>query len=137
MIPTEKTVLTFWEKFLEIQTKMLWSSKQVQVHMFSSEPQEWPLLDKTIAYWINTKSNAQIHLVGNLIIWYSASIAVVSFASIFPRSYFLNKSYLFFSLSMLLWAYFIYCDADAYAMTYQTKNGLDFWQLAIYFLLAI
>lgn len=46
MIPIEPTVLTFLEKFRELQLKMLWYTDSVQSHMYSSEPLEWPLLSK-------------------------------------------------------------------------------------------
>lgn len=58
MIPTERTHLSFWQKFRELQMKMLWQSTEtVQNHMYSSEPSEWPLLSKGIAYWYQKESN--------------------------------------------------------------------------------
>lgn len=67
MIPTQKTTLTFLEKFFELQFKMLWTqssdSLPTNTHMYSSEPLEWPFLGKGIAYWVDGSSNAQIHLV--------------------------------------------------------------------------
>ncbi|XP_067643351.1 protein O-mannosyltransferase 1 isoform X2 [Eurosta solidaginis] len=46
MIPTKVIKLTFIEKFFELQTKMLLYTKQMDDHMYSSTPLEWPLLDK-------------------------------------------------------------------------------------------
>lgn len=61
MIPTEKTKLTFWQKFRELQAKMLWqNSETVQNHMYSSEPLEWPLMGKGIAYWYQKETNVRI-----------------------------------------------------------------------------
>uniref|UniRef100_A0AAG5DKB6 Protein O-mannosyltransferase 1 n=1 Tax=Anopheles atroparvus TaxID=41427 RepID=A0AAG5DKB6_ANOAO len=77
MIPTERTKLSFWNKFYELQMKMLLHSDKLESHMYSSEPHEWPLIDKGIAYWIDAESNAQIHLLGNLVIWYSATLGIV------------------------------------------------------------
>lgn len=57
MIPTGPTKLTFWEKFIEIQSKMMWHSDQVTNHMYGSEPMEWPLMNKGIAYWVDKSSN--------------------------------------------------------------------------------
>lgn len=58
MIPTTATHLSFWEKFLELQYKMLFTSQEyVQNHMFSSEPLEWPFLTRGIAYWVSSESN--------------------------------------------------------------------------------
>lgn len=60
MIPTTKTTLTFWSKFTEIQSKMIWTTDQIQNHMYSSEPTDWPFLTKGIAYWIDKNSNVSI-----------------------------------------------------------------------------
>ncbi|XP_067643362.1 protein O-mannosyltransferase 1-like isoform X1 [Eurosta solidaginis] len=57
MIPTKVIQLTFIEKFFELQTKMLLYTKQMDDHMYSSTPLEWPLLDKDIAYWVNPKTS--------------------------------------------------------------------------------
>lgn len=58
MIPTAATKLSFWEKLLELQYKMLiTATENVQNHMYSSEPLEWPLLSRGIAYWVSSKSN--------------------------------------------------------------------------------
>lgn len=57
MIPTERTSLSFWQKFRELQLKMFWQSETVQNHMYSSEPIEWPLMSKGIAYWYQKDTN--------------------------------------------------------------------------------
>ncbi|GBP62826.1 Protein O-mannosyltransferase 1 [Eumeta japonica] len=58
MIPTAGTQLTFWEKFLELQYKMITHSVDApHGHMFASEPAEWPLLTRSIAYWLSSRSN--------------------------------------------------------------------------------
>ncbi|XP_033209225.1 protein O-mannosyltransferase 1 isoform X2 [Belonocnema kinseyi] len=83
MIPLKATTLTFWEKFLELQIKMLFDGQEAQnSHMYSSGPLEWPLMTRGIAYWVSTKSNAQIHLLGNLAIWYSGTIAVIIYSGL-------------------------------------------------------
>ncbi|XP_052873270.1 protein O-mannosyltransferase 1 [Anopheles cruzii] len=81
MIPTEPTRVSFWSKLYELQLKMLLHSDKVESHMYSSEPHEWPLLDKGIAYWIDGASNAQVHLLGNLVLWYSATLAIVLYVA--------------------------------------------------------
>uniref|UniRef100_A0A182V2U2 Protein O-mannosyltransferase 1 n=1 Tax=Anopheles merus TaxID=30066 RepID=A0A182V2U2_ANOME len=81
MIPTEPTKLSFWNKFSELQLKMLLHADKLESHMYSSEPHEWPLMDKGIAYWIDGDSNAQVHLLGNLVIWYSATMAIVLYVA--------------------------------------------------------
>lgn len=82
MIPIEPTVLSFLEKFRELQLKMLWFTDTVQSHMYSSEPMEWPLLNKGIAYWVDKKSNAQIHLLGNVVLWYSGSLSIFVYCAL-------------------------------------------------------
>lgn len=83
MIPTATTELTFWEKFIELQYKMISHAPDApQGHMFASEPSEWPLLVRSIAYWLSPTSNAQIHLIGNLITWYTGSICVLVYGGL-------------------------------------------------------
>lgn len=58
MIPLQVTALSFWEKFAELQVKMLSSGQEGQnSHMYSSGPLEWPLMSRGIAYWVSNDSN--------------------------------------------------------------------------------
>lgn len=83
MIPLQATTLSFWEKFVELQIKMLFSSQEGQnSHMYSSDPLDWPLMSRGIAYWISNDSNAQVHLLGNIAIWYSGTACVVIYSSL-------------------------------------------------------
>lgn len=84
MIPTKPTILSFWQKFLELQWKMLTSVgiAQTDTHAYSSYPSEWLFLTRGIAYWIGTGNNAQIHLLGNPIIWYTASAGLFCLVAI-------------------------------------------------------
>ncbi|KAJ4442184.1 hypothetical protein ANN_12050 [Periplaneta americana] len=78
MIPLRATTLSFWEKFIELQYKMLFANQEnVQNHMYSSEPLEWPLMARGIAYWVSPHSNAQVHLLGNLVVWLSGSASIM------------------------------------------------------------
>ncbi|XP_035726639.1 protein O-mannosyltransferase 1-like isoform X1 [Vespa mandarinia] len=78
MIPLRATTLSFWEKFVELQIKMLFGGQEGQnSHMYSSGPLEWPLMSRGIAYWVSNDSNAQIHLLGNIAIWYSGTAALI------------------------------------------------------------
>lgn len=82
MIPTKATSLSFWNKFFELHYKMMFSATDgVQNHMYSSDPLEWPLMSRGIAYYISNDNNAQIHLLGNFFIWYSSTIGVISYLS--------------------------------------------------------
>lgn len=79
MLPMKQTSLSFYQKFIELQAKMLWHSPQNSGHMYSSEPLDWPLLTKGIAYWVDTHSSGQIHLIGNVLIWYTSTLAILMY----------------------------------------------------------
>ena len=67
MIPEAPTYLTFWEKFLELQIKMLITNQEnVQNHNYASDPSEWPFLTRGIAYFISKESNVCIIVVGTI-----------------------------------------------------------------------
>ncbi|CAM1321564.1 POMT1 (predicted) [Pycnogonum litorale] len=76
-VPTKPTTFTFFEKLCELQYKMLTANQEnVQEHMYSSDPLDWPLMTRGIAYWVSQTSNAQIHLLGNLLIWYWSTFSI-------------------------------------------------------------
>lgn len=93
MIPTAATSLTFWEKFFELHYKMLFSgTESVQNHMYSSEPLEWPLMARGIAYWVSSTSNVRLRLIPykirkiHLIVWAPKTLKnVVQLFFIFKR----------------------------------------------------
>ena len=69
-IPLEPVVMGFWEKFFELQIRMLFiSNENVQNHMYTSSPWEWLVLTRGIAYWVSPESNVilkfnlQIYLI--------------------------------------------------------------------------
>ena len=67
MIPEAQTYLTFWEKFLELQIKMLITNQEnVQNHNYASDPSEWPFLTRGIAYFISKESNVGFKSSRNL-----------------------------------------------------------------------
>lgn len=64
MIPLRATRLTFWDKFVELQTKIFFNAQEGQnSHMYSSEPLEWPTMTRGIAYWVSTESNVRIRKI--------------------------------------------------------------------------
>lgn len=105
MIPVEPTILSFLDKFWELQLKMLWHKDTIQSHLYSSEPLEWPLLGKGIAYWVDRNSNAQIHLLGNIVIWYSATASIVIYCA-FLLFYMLRRRRHCYDLDDNRWAHF-------------------------------
>ncbi|XP_064153659.1 protein O-mannosyl-transferase 1 isoform X4 [Anguilla rostrata] len=75
--------LTFMAKFMELQWKMLSVKAEVYEHKYSSSPTEWVMMDTNIAYWLHPSSNAQIHLIGNIVTWTLATVGLAVFASLF------------------------------------------------------
>lgn len=60
-VPLSPTFLSFWDKMLELQSKMLINTENIQNHIYSSDsPLDWPLLTKGIAYWLSPKSNVSL-----------------------------------------------------------------------------
>ncbi|XP_023303033.2 protein O-mannosyltransferase 1 [Lucilia cuprina] len=106
MLPTKPTALTFFDKFFELQSKMLWHGPQIQAHMYSSGPLEWPLLSKGIAYWLDTTSNGQIHLLGNILIWYTSTLGVLVYM-ILGVFYLLRRRRLCYDIDESEWQKFL------------------------------
>ena len=63
LIPEAPTDLSFMEKFLELQIKMLITNQEnVQNHNYASDPTEWPFMTRGIAYYISKASNVKLKL---------------------------------------------------------------------------
>ncbi|XP_021079539.2 protein O-mannosyl-transferase 1 isoform X4 [Mesocricetus auratus] len=75
--------LSFMARFSEVQWKMLTLKNEDSEHKYSSTPLEWVTLDTNIAYWLHPRTSAQIHLLGNIVIWVSASLATVAYTLLF------------------------------------------------------
>ncbi|XP_017133950.1 protein O-mannosyltransferase 1 isoform X1 [Drosophila elegans] len=106
MIPTKRTRISFWAKLLELQSKMLFQTKSVPSHMYSSMPHEWPLMDKGIAYWLDSESSAQIYLLGNVLIWYTATTGILVYAGLLAF-YAARRQRLCFDISEQEWQRFL------------------------------
>lgn len=107
MIPLAATKLSFWEKFLELQYKMVFIVKEnVQNHMYSSDPIEWPTLTRGIAYWVSSEDNGQVHLLGNVIVWYSGTISVILYFAFFVW-YLLRRRRHCYDLTPDSWDHFV------------------------------
>ncbi|XP_053509899.1 protein O-mannosyl-transferase 1 isoform X3 [Ictalurus furcatus] len=75
--------LTFMAKFMELQWKMLTVRNEESEHKYSSLPLEWITMDTNIAYWLHPSSNAQIHLIGNIVTWTLANLALLVYVVLF------------------------------------------------------
>ncbi|XP_077003383.1 protein O-mannosyl-transferase 1 isoform X2 [Tamandua tetradactyla] len=81
--PTQVDVsrnLSFLARFSELQWRLLTLRSDDSEHKYSSTPLEWVTLDTNIVYWLHPRSSAQIHLLGNVVVWASASLATVVYA---------------------------------------------------------
>ncbi|GAB0098898.1 Protein O-mannosyltransferase 1 [Sergentomyia squamirostris] len=107
MIPLTRTNLSFLRKFMELQLKMLWYTDSLQInnHMYGSTPIDWIFMSKGIAYWVDPESNGQVHLLGNLVIWYSGTLAVFIYLG-FLVVYLLRRRRLCYDLPEAEWKKF-------------------------------
>ena len=66
----------FFGKFWELQ-KVMWKTNAglVESHAWDSRPEAWPILRRGINFW--GRQHRQVYLMGNPIIWWSATAAVV------------------------------------------------------------
>ena len=61
MIPLKPTYMSFWNKFMELQTKMLFLNNDNEMeHKYSSAPLDWPFMSKNVAYWMSNISNVSL-----------------------------------------------------------------------------
>ncbi|KAK3605873.1 hypothetical protein CHS0354_017778 [Potamilus streckersoni] len=84
MIPLEPTHLSFFDKFLELQYRILFIQGDTEMeHKYSSTPLDWPLSSKNLAYWMHPVTNAQIHLLGNPVVWIAGTLSIIIYAGLF------------------------------------------------------
>ncbi|XP_065735602.1 protein O-mannosyl-transferase 1 isoform X3 [Phocoena phocoena] len=83
-----KTILSE-VRFVHVNTSAILKWRMLTVrsddseHKYSSTPLDWVMLDTNIAYWLHPRTSAQIHLLGNIVIWASASLATLVYALLF------------------------------------------------------
>ncbi|WEW57533.1 Dolichyl-phosphate-mannose--protein mannosyltransferase 1 [Emydomyces testavorans] len=68
----------FFAKFWELQ-RVMWTTNAglVESHAWDSRPYSWPLLLRGINFW--GKNNRQIYLIGNPLIWWASTAAIVTY----------------------------------------------------------
>lgn len=71
----------FLGKFWELQ-KVMWLTNAglVESHAWDSRPGSWPLMKRGINFW--GKDNRQIYLIGNPVIWWSSTIAILTYFAV-------------------------------------------------------
>lgn len=67
----------FFGKFWELQ-QVMWRTNAglVDSHAWDSRPESWPLLRRGINFW--GKHHTQIYLIGNPVVWWSSTLAIVT-----------------------------------------------------------
>ncbi|XP_069093187.1 protein O-mannosyl-transferase 1 isoform X1 [Pleurodeles waltl] len=75
--------LSFTAKFIELQWKMLTLKSEQTEHKYSSTPFDWITMETSIAYWLHPQTSAQIQLLGNIVICYSANAGVMLYLLLF------------------------------------------------------
>lgn len=76
MIPMQPTYLSFWQKFLELQLKMVMIIEDPQSeHKYSSSPLDWPLMKRNVAYWLSDTSNVSSGKIWH-VIWYDITYSM-------------------------------------------------------------
>lgn len=64
------------QKFVELNSAMFSANQRLKsTHAYSSKWYTWPVLERPIFYWQN--QNSRIYLLGNPLIWWLASLAVI------------------------------------------------------------
>lgn len=63
-------------KFFQLNTEMYRSNQRLTAtHPYGSQWYSWPLMTRPIFYWVS--ENSRIYLLGNPIIWWSSTVAVL------------------------------------------------------------
>eukprot|EP00092_Neocalanus_flemingeri_P039416 GFUD01042917.1.p1 GENE.GFUD01042917.1~~GFUD01042917.1.p1 ORF type:complete len:226 (+),score=39.73 GFUD01042917.1:231-908(+) len=125
LIPEQQTTLSFWDKFLELQLKMLITNQEnVQNHNFATDPTEWPFLTRGITYIIAKDSNSQVHLMGNIVVWYTASTCLVLYTALLVF-YLLRRRRLCFDIDES--EFVLYCQAGEVLLTGYLTHYLPYF----------
>ena len=64
---------------LALQEHMANAHSNLGDHTFGASPHSWPLMEKTLPYWLDEKSNAQVTLLGNPVLWWTSTAAIHAF----------------------------------------------------------
>ncbi|KAF7300996.1 Glycosyltransferase family 39 protein [Mycena indigotica] len=70
----------FMGKFLELQ-QVMWTTNAglTDRHTYDSRPDAWPRLRRGINFWV--KDHTQVYLIGNAMVWWLSSLAVLSYVA--------------------------------------------------------
>ncbi|XP_046845716.1 protein O-mannosyl-transferase 1-like [Xenia sp. Carnegie-2017] len=101
--------MPFYEKFKELQFKMMTATKELQQdHLFSSRPEHWPLMKRGVAYWLDNDSNKQIFCIGNPMVWWPAFLTIHFYFALLGL-YLLRRQRAFYDIDEECWQKFVFC----------------------------
>ena len=66
--------------YISLQEHMANAHSNLGDHTFGAPPHNWPLMGKTLPYWLDETSNAQVTLLGNPILWWVSTGAIHVFS---------------------------------------------------------
>ncbi|KAI8895247.1 Dolichyl-phosphate-mannose-protein mannosyltransferase-domain-containing protein [Globomyces pollinis-pini] len=70
-LPTPKSTMSFLQKFVELQSKMIHHNNALTAtHPYSSVPISWPFVIRGISFWEKKEGWKQIYLLGNPFAWW-------------------------------------------------------------------
>lgn len=107
-VPLGPTSLSFFEKWLELHSKLInYQKDAVKDHLYASEmPLDWLLMARGTAYWVDnesSESNAQIFFMANIATHHIALISLIIFASVCISCLLMRRRQLKIPLDEELW----------------------------------
>jgi len=80
---TEPKKMNFFKKFYQLQMLMLQHNAGLTAsHPYASNPINWPFLISGISFWTESEDQRQIYLIGNIIGWWTCTIALSVYVGI-------------------------------------------------------
>lgn len=78
--PREPKPMNFFKKFIELQMLMLHHNAGLTAsHPYASDPINWPFVISGISFWTSSTDQRQIYMVGNLLGWWTCTLAMSVF----------------------------------------------------------
>ena len=82
MVSTHSLSLSLALSHTHAQYQMATAHSTMGDHTFAADPANWPLMGKSLPYWLDENSNAQINLLGNPLLWWISTAAVMAFTAL-------------------------------------------------------
>lgn len=95
-------IMAFFESYADLQARMFNAHGSLSEHTFSSRPLEWVWLTKTLPYWLDDHTNAQITLLGNPLLWWIGNYIIIMYP-LMMCCYLVRRQRLIFDLPQGEW----------------------------------